>query len=227
MAEVPNAFLTGWRALPDKLRFHILRYVLPSGATYNASTFRRWEFRSKNWRKLDSLVYLLLSVKEVNSLVIDTIYGQNTLSLEHELYASGIKLPPIHFKRHVWSIEICIRHVGSHLLDLLRNVTDGTIFGQLYSMKIDASNHPYGGLHDSDSAAIDVFEFPARVLEIKYMHSFVNRWIQGHGFGRVYDTFEVVLFDKFTIQGMNKNTTVLLEHYHEDYLTNGKEVVDG
>jgi hypothetical protein len=101
MAEVPNAFLTGWRALPDKLRFHILRYVLPSGATYNASTFRRWEFRSKNWRKLDSLVYLLLSVKEVNSLVIDTIYGQNTLSLEHELYASGIKLPPIHFKRHV------------------------------------------------------------------------------------------------------------------------------
>jgi hypothetical protein len=42
-------------------------------------------------------------------------------------------------------------------------------------MKIDASNHPYGGLHDSDSAAIDVFEFPARVLEIKYMHSLVNR----------------------------------------------------
>jgi hypothetical protein len=94
-------------------------------------------------------------------------------------------------------------------------------------MKIDASNHPYGGLHDSDSAAIDVFEFPARVLEIKYMHSLVNRWIQGHGFGRVYDTFEMVLFDKFTTQGRDKKTTVLLEHYHEDYLTNGKEVVDG
>jgi hypothetical protein len=141
----------------------------------------------------------------------------------------GTEWPPTHVLQHLRSIELKFRRIGSSILKLLRHITNGTTFGQLYMMKIDCSGDYFDEFHFDKTWAVDeVLKFPARFLEVKYRHVIFNGRIdEDDNFGTPYDTFEMVLFDKLTVQGREENKKVFLERYHQDRDKNEKDTVDG
>jgi hypothetical protein len=190
-----NAFLAGWRSLPDELKLHVLRYVLPSNETYSESDFRGCKYYPTNFLSL-------LSVEQCKDLALEVLYGQNTVYITHsraENTLPGTEWPPKYVFQHIKSIELYFRHIGSSILDLLRNIVDGTAnIAHLHSLKL----HICSGCLNIDSrnafAAIEVMEFPTRVLEVKYRHSIINLF-EKYVSGPPYDTSEMVFLDKFTV----------------------------
>jgi hypothetical protein len=227
MDHLSSTFLECWSSLPDELKLHILRYVLPSNENYREYDFRSWKYSQENTGDLKKLFYPLLSIGHCKHLALEVLYSQNRICIWHEPELPGTIWPPKHVFQHIRSIELSFKHMGTSILDLLRTIADGTAgFRKLHSMKLDASSQSDMADFHKTFAAIDIMEFPTRVLEIEYKHWTATVPIEGYGFGKLYDTFEMALLDKFTVQGRNENTTVSLERYHVDR-TGEKEIVDG
>jgi hypothetical protein len=79
MDQSTNTFLTGWRSLPDELKLHILRYVLPSGKTYTEYDFRSRKYYREDPEDLKKLLYPLLSIEQCKMMALEVLYSQNTI----------------------------------------------------------------------------------------------------------------------------------------------------
>jgi len=229
MGKSSTTFFNGWRSLPDELKLQILEHALPAKYTYCEYHFRRWDhsgfYEDANFNRL----YLLLSIPELKEMVLEAFYSQNTILIEQGNIYGPTTWPPNEVRSHVRRLRIDIRTSKLPMLDLLNKIANGLGgFGNLHHLKLRLN----GGMVEYQHGAIidaienmDPITFPARVLEVRYLHDICSKWIDGYGDGTECDPTEMLWLSKFTIHGGQEKVKVQLERYYQQWGRGPKQFV--
>jgi hypothetical protein len=204
MDAQPGSFLKGWRSLPDELKLQILALALPADHTYREMTFRSGTSYSLGapTQQLDDLVYPLLSIPEVQGLVLEAWYTQNTFSFRDKGDGfhknASFDLPPAHMRPYVRSMQLKINKNGDIGLRLLTAIVDGSLgFKNMHDIEITFDCYKSREF-TAYLKAMPVLEFPTRSLKVKYRHDVYNGPIEGFGYGTEVDLTEMPLLEKFS-----------------------------